>query len=177
MSYRFGQPQLVVVTLTASEILNLFATPVALVPSPGTGFFIYPLRIVLINFPGSTDYGAAPAAVPYTSWVANDPSSITDAPDLGVNPFGQSDSYAWQFDNLKGPGDANLVANAADQAFWLNVPTSADGGELLTATVGVGGTAYLPGDTGTVNSNSGSATYQVSTVGGGGVVTAVTIPF
>jgi len=172
MSYRFGQPQNIVVTLSASDILNMSVTPVTLVPTPGMGFFIYPLRIVLINLPGGIFYGGLTASDTFTSW---GPNSITDRPDQAANPFGQSAAFAWQFDNLKGPGDANQVSMAANQPLLLNASATFDAGALLTAHVGVGGTGYAPGDTGTVNSSSGAATYQVTTAPGG-VVSAVTIP-
>ena len=44
-------------------------------------------------------------------------------------------------------------------------------GVILTTSLGVGGAGYAPGDTGTVNTGNGQATYVVNTVAAGAVVT------
>jgi hypothetical protein len=120
--------------------------------------------------PGATSFGNTIAIV-QTQWGSN---LINDQPDFNTISFATTTKFIQQGDRFKN-GDGNQISNAENQPLVLKSSVSLDSGSILTAHVGAGGSGYAPGDTGTINSTNGNATYQVSTVGGGGAVSTFTI--
>ena len=81
------------------------------------------------------------------------------------------------------PGDLSTLAGGATlspakvqitdtQAVLASLVSAGSGGAgvIATSSLGVGGSGYAPGDTGTIQVGNGDATYQVNTVDGSGAV-------
>jgi hypothetical protein len=160
-----GGPTVTTVALSASQINHLFSVPQTIIAAPGAGKAIVPISIQLAITVGT---------VPFDS--ENGDASIYYNTASGLH------LSALELSNVTTSGIAAMsdgVAALASVTYAQveNLPIVAagtgedliNGGAVVTATVGAGGTGYAPGDTGTLNPQT-TAIYVVDTVGGGGNV-------
>ena len=73
------------------------------------------------------------------------------------------------------PGPYAISPGDDNSAVVLSALNDYNAGPIATATLGAGGLGYLAGDTGTITTGNGNATYQVLTVGAGGDVLTFSI--
>lgn len=174
-SYGSGASPLLVssVLLTASQVVNLFNTPVVLIPAPGAGKIIVPifgaisLNLGSIPFNGN---GADQLTIGYATSgdnaFPNSFNGIIEAAQSAI--LAQSAGYTNPLDIS--PGDDN-------QAIQLTALELYNTGPILTTTLGAGGTGYAINDTGSITTGNGDATYKVLTVGALGAVATYAITF
>lgn len=159
-----GGLSLVTVPFTADQINHLFSAPQTLIDAPGTGKAI----IVAGNW-GAVTAGTIPfnsengfvdiyygsASGEDINTAINDSLTLTTS-TVTVSSLPHVPSPYTQIENLP------LVLAGTGEDF-------VNGGAIASATLGAGGLAYAPGDTGTV-SPEGVSVYVVDTIGAGGAV-------
>jgi hypothetical protein len=159
------------VTLTAAQIRALGSTPIPLVPAPGAGRVIAVVGVAFVYLYGTHTYFDPQNGtnVAYASNL-NYPLLGTSSDINVVTQPNSSFNYS--------PGvistQLNLLPGVDNQAVMLTGDNLVNG-PIVTATLGAAGTGYAVNDTGTITTNSGDATYQITSVGALGAVTGFTI--
>lgn len=154
----FGLQQ-VTVSITAAEILDSFDNPVELVPAPGAGFVVVPLRVI--------KFAGAGAAYNTTAEVRS-----ADGSDVAA-----AVSFGEAFDSYTVPNIGGALAEFENRALVLLGGSTIDdnAGAIATSSLGTGGADYEVGDIGSIDTGNADAIYEVDTVDGGGAVTAFTV--
>ena len=169
------------VTLTQANILALQSTPFTLVPAPGAGLVLFPFavrwRLNFVSQPYCEPHQGGAAM--WWSDNTNPFDGLAFGPDLGFFTIVNLSSTAAFFGSGSGP------QVSADPATYTNVPLviqtypgdSFNCGTVLTAAVAASGTGYKVGDQFKLPQSDGdnSALFTVSSIGGGGAVTGITI--
>ena len=163
-------PLSTVTNRTAGQIRALFSAPVQVIPAPGAGKIIVPKFTYTVFTFGTKPYGP----------IANDGGTnfaYGGQPNLFVGgPTGPA--YAAERSLLTGgplflPSGLTPPINQGLFVTTLNGDLSA--GEITASTLGAGGLSYAVGDTGTISSGDGNATYVVTSVDGSGAITGYTL--
>lgn len=81
-----GLIQRVTVSLTSAQLLALLATPVTIVPAPGSGFRIVPLLVMIHMLGGTVAYTDAGGAVSLAAGTANYPLTTNGIFLVTVSP-------------------------------------------------------------------------------------------
>ncbi len=169
--------------LTPTDVLNLVGTPVEVIPTPGAGFMIYPVKIsILANTTGNNRYqlqipdnppGAIVLRWGSTEWGYTSSVEATCDPIVIEEP---DDAIAFflQTGNPSIESVVGKVVNMDNQP--LNIKKlgsyNASAGPILTAQVnsGNGGSGYAVDDQFAIASNNQQAGGQVTSVDGSGAV-------
>lgn len=160
--------------LTVVEMATLMSAPTEIVAAPGVGAALMVLGATAEFVQGVTSsWDTFTPTLAYDVWAAANlatPQLLDREFDVG-SVFGAG-----------GPRiTSSTVSKFFDRSIVENTPLvvtnggSNDphvGGSIVAASIAGGGLLYAPGDAGTIQGNDSSATYEVDTVGGGGVVTA-----
>lgn len=158
MSYLIGGVQTAVVSLTANQIKNLYASPVTIVGAPGTGFFLVPLTAYIQTFPGTQMFASSGALLlGHGTPQPVGPIAIQDNPDVDPGacyavfkepPFDNGCSVL--FDNIKKNDQLpHKIALTLSQASAAPVFTLTQ----VSNPAGSGSTTY----TGTITGGAGNA--------------------
>ena len=159
MAYSVGAIQTAIVSLSAADIGNLYATPKVVVNAPGAGFFICPLTAYFQFYPGTQQYGQSGALLLGYGTTPNGPVALGDNPDVDAtstyNIFKQppyDNGVTVLFDNIK-KNDilSHKVALSLSQVTTVpsltltsvSNPSTTQGETTYTGTItGGGGNAY-----------------------------------
>lgn len=172
--------------LTAAEIATLFSAPTALLPAPAADKAYANLGGFVQYLPTSGGWTNTDSGGFRVYYGATGPPQIagyaaTCQFDYVINGLNPADGDRYQ--QLVNVGDefspAPLLADAQAQPLIVaNVSDPDPIGAISTKSIAAAGLGYAPGDTGTIAGKAygTTATYNVTTVGGGGAVTAFTIP-
>ncbi len=159
--------------LTPAQIATLSSIPVQVIPAPGAGKMIVPLFVFLNYEFGTVQYSTVSdslnltldsgsvsvIATPFADLITDNPASALFFAPTGL-PLGDA-SVAACVDT------ALLIQSAADY------PASGIGAVSIAAQ----GSGYALGDTGTVTTGNGDASYEITGVGALGVVTSFKITY
>lgn len=154
------------VALTSAQILAWGASPVVLVPAPGAGKIIVVLGLAYTYDFGTLAYNTASSDNIRVRYAGASADQVTATLSNFLNGVTTS-SFAYQ-SGLVPPG-GTILPGDDNQATEINGP-SYNEGPIKTTTLGAGGAGYAANDTGTIQGDSGDATYKVLTVGAGGAV-------
>lgn len=158
------------ITLLPSDLLVLWSVPKMVVPAPGVGRMVFPVRV---HSEWNANRGSYELTSPHLMY-GTDPDSTPNNVAQVVATASTVDAVAMSFpDDL--PFDRTDIENVG---LWVaaGFDPGTPGGEplyrapILVSSLAAGGSAYAPGDTGTIDFD-GQAAYQVDTVNAGVVVT------
>jgi hypothetical protein len=159
--------------ISAAELLAFAGGLIQIVPPPGDGKLIWPITSMLIYNFGTVDFSNSPQLqICYGADVEEIlAANLTSLTGLGVSEFAIAVPLAsgGVYGNLAGCLNQPLNLLLRVGAFAL--------GGVGAASVGAGGTGYAIGDTGTITTGNGDATYRVLTVDGLGAVLTFAITF
>ena len=167
--------QVVTIPLTADDINHLFSAPKLLVAAPGAGKAIIPIAATYAIHAGIIPFGTidsprpGPADITYGGVYAN-LTSLGGGPSIFESPANPQETITGGLVNL---ASIAPVSNSISNNTGIYLTTSADfvgWGAIATSTLNAGGSGYAVGDTGSVDSNNGTAFYVIDTVDGGGAV-------
>jgi hypothetical protein len=172
-SYGSGASPLLVsnITLTAAQLNALNTSPPTLIAAPGAGKLIVPF-----GFAQSVIFGTVALTTGVGTTFGPNYSGIATAliPNGTLFAPGQVFSSKFIYTPSAFSAVVALMPGADNTALVLN---GADnfGGAIATSSLGAGGTGYAMGDTGTITTGNGDATYEVLTVGALGAVLTYSI--
>jgi len=169
--------QTATVSLTSSQIQNLAATPVQLVAAPGAGNYIYLVSPPLFELVFGTTPYSSPSCFNSMQFMVS-PGNTQSV--LGTNWIGvyAPDDLLTQIQSVietTGSGSVTLPELTLPVAALSNAPLYLwilPCGNIGTSSVGVGGSGYSVGNTGTITAIGGSsanATYTITGVSSGSV--------
>jgi hypothetical protein len=161
------------VILGAAELLAFAGGAIQVVPPPGAGKVIWPISSMLIYDFGTFDFLGTPTfnLTPHGAGLSLWGSGISGLTGQGAS------SYAFGTTAIATLG-TNLVAPSINQGLDLVLTSGSFAlGGISAASVTAGGTGYAIGDTGTITTGNGDATYRVLTVSGLGAVLTFAITF
>lgn len=184
--------QYIRVDLTPSQVMALVATPVQIVPTPGAGFTIYPIKAsVLVKTTGHFPYGYNINAANTTEafllkWGSSEWGAPFSSTHLSANPdvireltdaivfFLQSGTVGFTGGTTIEPVISTISPLDNQPLMLTHLGSEFTEGIVLTAQVDPGnaGSGYAIGDRFSIDSSNGTAGGQVTSVnGGGGVLT------
>lgn len=169
-------------TVTAAEMATLFSAPITLISAPGAGRAVLLVAGSRMEFVAGID-GFADFPTPELLYGVAGTKAILASSEIwpAAAPPTNKIMFVEGGTNVAGSFQAvnpTIIDNMAIvlQALGAN-PDRA--GPIVAVTIAAGGLAYVAGDTGTIDTDplgyTGGATYIVTTVGGGGAVTGLTI--
>jgi hypothetical protein len=161
------------VIIGAADLIAFAGGFIPVVPAPSSGRIILPIASLVTYALGTFDFSGSPvltlvygaAAVPLLS------SSISTFVGQG------SSQIAIAAPNSSAPIQSDVAAVDNQPINLQLVSGNFAGVGIHAASVSAGGTGYAPGDTGTITTGNGDATYQVLTVSGLGAVLTFEITF
>jgi hypothetical protein len=155
--------QVATVTLTADQIKLLGGTPVVVVPSPGSGKYIFPLAWAMQYKAGSEPYNPGVGAFQLGS---------TAHPAYGsnINPMGLIDLATNQISATIGSDVVVAQIDAENEAVLISAESNPYiGGVIADSVLNNPGDGFAPGDTFSVaGSLQNAANGVVDTISGGG---------
>lgn len=157
MSYTPGAIQTAIVSLSASDIGNLYATPKVIVNAPGTGFFIQPLTAYFQFYPGTLQFGASSALLLGYGSQPFGPVALSDNCDVDGTTT---------YNNFKQPPYDNGVTVVFDNVKKNDQLAHKIGPLTLTQVAAVG--ALTLTSVGNPAGVGGSTTYNGTITGGAG---------
>lgn len=160
-----------VTKLTAAQIRTLFSAPVTVVPAPGAGFMVVPMRAVTVYTFGTVAFGNTQLDELQLFYSGDSATNLTSL----INPGILAAASRWASSADVAIGSA-LESLSLNKAVVLQNPTADyNAGTIVTTTLGAGGTGYAVNDTGTITTFDADATYIVNSIGAGGAVVTFTI--
>ena len=161
------------VVLSSAELVAFVGGAIDIVEAPGAGKMIWPIDALLSYKVGTFDFTGSP-----TSNFAYDASGFTmlSGDFLSLVGFGVPSVFFAVLD-MQSPS-IQFTSLMANKAFQLQLKTGTYAGVgIHTAGITAPGLGYANGDTGTVTTGNGDATYLITGVGALGVVTSFVITF
>lgn len=165
METLFRPLTIITIPLSAAQIRTLHSSPISIVPAPGLGHMIHPLFSTLELKFGTTAFAPTGSSVIQLNFHGTGTfvtGSLNNPLIQAVSSFTQNEDI--NFDSAFPTTDGNN--NSLD----LTAMSDFLNGPIATSTLNVGGAGYAIGDTGTISTGNGDATYAVDTVNGGGAV-------
>jgi hypothetical protein len=158
--------------VSASDLHTIADTPITVVPAPDAHQFIVVKAVILQLNPGAYPFwGTSGDGLNFTyPGISIDVATIVSLGGFMAAETQTKQAYV--------PGDwfpPTGTGSVAGEEVLLVGSGNLDAGPIATSSVNNPGAGYAPGDTGTLTAGSADATYQVTTVGGGGAVTGFNI--
>lgn len=169
-----GAPMLATAHLTAAAVGTLFSVPTTIIAAPGANKVIDVLGVAYESVAGNSVWAANSGGLYYAAQLAT--SHAIEGSLNVLDLFSATDIASEIVSGIGTNENVFTTATVANSAVIVGRPTAnpVRSAPIATKSINAAGTAYVAGDTGTIDSPTfGTPTgYVIDTVGALGIVTA-----